>query len=515
MSKIRINVIMSILLMLIILPINAVASGDFEIVAGVLVRYNHLAQGGDVVIPEGVTEIGDSAFSARSNLYSVSIPNSVTKIGDGAFFDCPNLTAITIPDSVTTIDHVAFAYSGLSSITIPESVTSIGYRAFANCKNLESIEVDTRNEYYSSENGLLLNQDGDTLIQVPAGMKTQKFLIPEGIKTIVDSAFEGIVFIEVIEIPSSVEQVYAGSFWSSYSLKEIDVNQYNELYKSIDGVLFTKDGKTLIKYPIRHVDTNYTIPYGTEVIGPQSFELTKSLQTVVLPNTVRIIEPNAFAVSSLEGIYIPEGLEEIEGAAFYNCRQLGDTYIPSTVNRIDNSAFADCMRGNINFSISGIQDSYAEDYAKRNGIRFNQVSGPDNLWNFLSRFKAVDLDEHASEVFLLTNSERKKAGLPQFEQIPSLTKAARIRANELAIQYSHNRLDGQAFHTVYDEHGVEYRSGGENIAMGQKTPYEVVNDWMNSPGHRTNILNPNFRNLGVGVAIDADGQVYWSQNFTD
>ena len=53
MSKIRINVIMSILLMLIILPINAVASGDFEIVAGVLVRYNHLAQGGDVVIPEG------------------------------------------------------------------------------------------------------------------------------------------------------------------------------------------------------------------------------------------------------------------------------------------------------------------------------------------------------------------------------------------------------------------------------------------------------------------------------
>ena len=144
----------------------------------------------------------------------------MTKIGDGAFFDCPNLTAITIPDSVTTIDHVAFAYSGLSSITIPESVTSIGYRAFANCKNLVSIEVDTRNEYYSSENGLLLNQDGDTLIQVPAGMKTQKFLIPEGIKTIVDSAFEGIVFIEVIEIPSSVELVYA-AILVVYSLKKL------------------------------------------------------------------------------------------------------------------------------------------------------------------------------------------------------------------------------------------------------------------------------------------------------
>ena len=194
------------------------------------------------------------------------------------------------------MNHVACLF-WLVSITIPESVTSIGYRAFANCKNLESIEVDTRNEYYSSENGLLLNQDGDTLIQVPAGMKTQKFLIPEGIKTIVDSAFEGIVFIEVIEIPSSVEQVYAGSFWSSYSLKEIDVNQYNELYKSIDGVLFTKDGKTLIKYPIRHVDTNYTIPYGTGY-WPSVFRTNKISSNGCASKYCQDNWPNAFAVSS-------------------------------------------------------------------------------------------------------------------------------------------------------------------------------------------------------------------------
>ena len=61
--------------------------------------------------------------------------------------------------------------------------------------------------------------------------------------------------------------------------------------------------------------------------------------------------------------------------------------------------------------------------------------------------------------------------------------------------------------------GVSYRTAGENIAKGQKTPEEVMNAWMNSPGHRANILNPDFTKLGLGVAKDSNGTLYWSQMF--
>ena len=137
--------------------------------------------------------------------------------------------------------------------------------------------------------------------------------------------------------------------------------------------------------------------------------------------------------------------------------------------------------------------------------------------NNISFVSEADLISFAKEVFILTNIEREKAGLSMFWQSSVLAKTAVLRANELVVRYleSHDRPDGRAFHTVYDENGLMYDLAGENIAMGQLTPQEVVEAWMNSPGHRANILNPLFGHLGVGVAKDRDGVLYWSQNFAD
>ena len=66
---------------------------------------------------------------------------------------------------------------------------------------------------------------------------------------------------------------------------------------------------------------------------------------------------------------------------------------------------------------------------------------------------------------------------------------------------------------MMQQFGISYRSAGENIAMGQRTPQEVMNSWMNSSGHRANILNPSFTTLGVGIAKDANGTIYWTQMF--
>ena len=95
-----------------------------------------------VVIEDGVTSIGNYAFSDCSSLTSITIPDSVTSIGYYAFFYCTSLTSITISDSVTSIGNYAFFYCrSLTSITIPDSVTSIGNYAFSNCTNLTSIKI--------------------------------------------------------------------------------------------------------------------------------------------------------------------------------------------------------------------------------------------------------------------------------------------------------------------------------------------------------------------------------------
>ena len=128
-----------------------------------------------------------------------------------------------------------------------------------------------------------------------------------------------------------------------------------------------------------------------------------------------------------------------------------------------------------------------------------------------------DLDVLVAEVFRLTNIERVNAGLLPFGESELLTQAADVRAHEIIIRLAedHTRPDGREFYTVLGENGVEYRTAGENLASGQMSAAEVVQGWMDSPGHRRNILNPDFGRLGVGVTMNSEGRIYWSQLFID
>ncbi len=121
---------------------------------------------------------------------------------------------------------------------------------------------------------------------------------------------------------------------------------------------------------------------------------------------------------------------------------------------------------------------------------------------------------YAEQVVKLVNEERAKAGLPALTMNADITTAANVRAKEIRQQFSHTRPDGSSFSTALKEQGVSFRGSGENIAWGQKTPEQVMNGWMNSDGHRANILNKNFKNIGVGYYQDENGVNHWVQLFT-
>lgn len=120
----------------------------------------------------------------------------------------------------------------------------------------------------------------------------------------------------------------------------------------------------------------------------------------------------------------------------------------------------------------------------------------------------------AEQVVKLVNEERVKAGFSEVTLDKNIEAAALIRAKEIETSFSHTRPDGRSFSTVLTDNGITYRGSGENIAWGQRSPEEVMKGWMNSDGHRANILNPKFTKIGVGYYKNAAGRNFWTQLFT-
>lgn len=133
---------------------------------------------------------------------------------------------------------------------------------------------------------------------------------------------------------------------------------------------------------------------------------------------------------------------------------------------------------------------------------------------YLSATQAKSTSNYSSEVLRLVNAERAKVGLPAYTTTEPLTSAANARAQEITRKFSHNRPNGSSFFTILRDYGVPFRTAGENIAYGQPTPKEVVAVWMKSSGHKRNILNPQFKKIGIGLA-QKSGRNYWTQVFTN
>lgn len=137
------------------------------------------------------------------------------------------------------------------------------------------------------------------------------------------------------------------------------------------------------------------------------------------------------------------------------------------------------------------------------------VTVPDETTSEETTPQTTEESDYISEVIRLVNQERVKEGLAALQTNDAISEAAQVRAAELPALFDHTRPDGSSCFTALDEAGVRYWTAGENIAAGYSTPEQVVEGWMNSTGHRANILSSSFTTIGVG----REGR-YWVQLFT-
>ena len=317
--------------------VSFAAMADTEEVDGI--TWTYTVKGEEVQIGDG-----SGAAIPTDTAGVVVIPSElggkpVTSLGYASFRYCSAMTSVTIPDTVTTFGYAFSGCDGLTSITIPKSVTNISSQeAFYGNANLENIYVDPENEYYKSEGGLLLTKDGKDLLSVPR--KRTTLTVPAGVTRIrmyavgqmynltsidlgsVTTLDQSSIFIcsalKDVAIPATVTTIVEQAFYSCTSITNIEVAAENPAYKSVDGMVLTKDGKTLVLTSF--AKESLTIPEGVETLAAYSVAQCNKITELT----------------------IPEGVKEIRRYALYGCAKLVDLKIPGSVTNIGNQAFNIC-----------------------------------------------------------------------------------------------------------------------------------------------------------------------------
>lgn len=214
------------------------------------------------------------------------IPNGILIIGEAAFGNCRDLEEIILPESIKILENRAFQdCSKLKSIKLPNQINSIASSAFNGCWNLKGIECDS--PFFKSIDGVLFTADLKTLVCYPQGKGCDNYVVPDSVTNIAEDAFSSFVSpwtadsCKRITLPKSINEITDTTFKHHESLKWIECD--NEHYKSIDGVLFTADCKTLVYYPRGREDSQYIIPDTVTKIENRAFASNSYLRKIIVP----------------------------------------------------------------------------------------------------------------------------------------------------------------------------------------------------------------------------------------
>ena len=265
-----------------------------------------------VVIPEGVTEIGEGAFSNCSELKNVIIPDTVTVIRKSAFYNCSGLTLLNLPDTITEIEEHAFEQcTGLTEVVIPPGIKTLSFDLFEKCTNLKKVVLP------------------DGLNIILGGVfcdcsSLREINMPDSIAIIGGFSFKKCKSLEELFIPDSVKEIYQYAFSSCENLKKINLPSK---LKEIENGLFAG---------------------------------CKNLCEIKIPDGVKSISERAFSYSGLEKIILPDSIEYVGWYAFLDCKNLHSVYLPDNAEtEYINGAFKGCTliaEVNIPESVIHIED---------------------------------------------------------------------------------------------------------------------------------------------------------------
>ena len=343
-----------------------------------------------VVIEEGVTAIGQYAFSGLTSLESAQLPDSIEKIGYRAFYNCTALTLVNIPlgwndcpssasngtKDITYCGHIFEGCSSLTSVDVPEGMTELPSFAFNYCDylttvNLPSSLTSIRNHVfaYCSRLTKVAIPDGVTLIEKGLFLYCSNLTdvtIPDGVTELVMYSFYNCKSLESVHLPDSIEKIGGQTFYNCTALKDINIPlSWNECPSDANS------GAIDMKY-CGHIFegcsslTSITVPEGMTELPSYAFNYCDYLTTVTLPSTLTNIRNHAFANCSrlteatipegvtviqkslflycpkLAQVSIPDGVTEIAGFAFEGCRALKEVHLPDSIEKIGYQSFYNC-----------------------------------------------------------------------------------------------------------------------------------------------------------------------------
>ncbi len=352
----------------------------------------------EVIMDEEITSVGNYAFYGCSSLETVKIPDSVTRLGDYSFLGCSALAAVTIPENVTYLgNHTFDGCSALTDVKVLGNVSGGGNYTFQNCTSLKSVEVignvtGVGNGTFQNCSALMEIQLPDSVMVIGSNAfqnctsltnvvlgegvmqigdyafsecsQLQEIVIPgnaaqigegifenctslksvtfgEGVSVIGPTAFVGCTALTELSIPASVTEM-EGALAGCTGLVSVEVAADNQTYCSVDGVVYSKDMKTLVHFPAGKA-TSYAIPDGVTTIGMGAFGGNVMLQEIMIPESVTSLEYAAFAYcTALKSVTVPKSVQTIGDYAFAYCMELTDLTISDGVVTIGEAAFGAC-----------------------------------------------------------------------------------------------------------------------------------------------------------------------------
>ena len=383
----------------------------------------------DISFSDGLVSIGDDAFSYDKLIEKVEIPNTVTSIGSGAFLGCGNLSDVKLSKRLKELGGYAFGdCDSLTSITIPKSLekTTQAYYSqyiynyqwgvFIACDNLKNINFEEGTTKIT--NGLFANNDSIEKVVIPDTVtsiewntfykcsKLKQIDIPDSVTYIGTYGFAGCVSLEQIKLPKNIASIEEGTFRDCTSLgtiqlpDELQIIRLNTFTncKNLKSVEVPSNVTKIEENAFSNCEnlSNITFPEGLTSIGNKAFNLCVNLEKISFPDSLQGVGEYAFAEceklsdiafgagitmipnycfykdSAITTVILPQQMTTIGKYAFGNCVKLKEITIKRKVNKIDSTAFSYPSK----MKIYGVKNTYAENFAKENGIVFEAINKP-------------------------------------------------------------------------------------------------------------------------------------------